>query len=74
MIRKLVTIGVSAIILVGSIAASASAKGGGGATATHAGHAGGAASTPGHGPPVGFVYDRTAPPSTRCQPGVCFNP
>ncbi len=31
-------------------------------------------STTGHGPPVGFVDDRTAQPGARCQPGVCFNP
>jgi hypothetical protein len=79
--RKLATVGVCAIILLGGIAASASAKGGGsggGGVASHAGHAGSsggqAGSTTGHGPPVGFVYDRTAQPGTRCQPGVCFNP
>jgi hypothetical protein len=77
--RKLATVGVCAIILLGGIAASASAKGGGsggGGVASHAGSSGGhsGGSTTGHGPPVGFVYDRTAQPGTRCQPGVCFNP
>ncbi len=31
-------------------------------------HSGGhSGSTPGHGPPAGFVYDRTAPPGTRIR-------
>jgi hypothetical protein len=81
MMRKLATVSVCAIILLGGIAASASAKGagsGGGGAASHGGHAGSSGGHPGgttvHGPPAGFVYDRTAQPGTRCQPGVCFNP
>ena len=77
--RKLATVGICAIILLGGMAASASAKGGGsgGGGASHGGHAssgGHLGSTPGHGLSAGFVYDHTAPPGTRCQPGVCFNP
>jgi hypothetical protein len=78
---KLATVGVCAFILLGGIAASASAKGGGsggGGAASHGGHTGSSGghpgSTPGHGLPAGFVYDHTAQPGTRCQPGVCFNP
>jgi hypothetical protein len=77
MMRKLGPIGVCAIILLGGIA-SASAKGGGSGSGNGAvghashGHAGGAGSTSGHGPPAGFVYDHTAPPGAFCQPGVCL--
>jgi hypothetical protein len=46
MMRKLATIGVCAIVLLGGIAASASAG-----SRSGGGHAG---STPGHGPPAGY--------------------
>ena len=79
MMSKLGSIGVGAIILLCSTAVSASARGGGaggasGGTTGQAGHAGAAGhgSAAGHGPPVGFVYDHTAPSGTFCQPGVCL--
>jgi hypothetical protein len=73
MIRKLGTIGVCAIILLDSTAVSASAKGASGSSssASHAGHAG-HGGTSGHAPGAGFVYDKTAPPGSVCQPGVCL--
>jgi hypothetical protein len=59
MMTKLATIGVCAIILVGGIAASASAGGkSGGGAGSHAGHTGSSGghpgSKPGHGPPAGY--------------------
>jgi hypothetical protein len=71
MMRNLAAMGFCAFILLSGTAVSASARGGG---ASHGGHAAAASTTTGHGVPNGFVYDRTAPPGTRCQPGVCFNP
>jgi hypothetical protein len=66
---------VCAIDLLGGTAVSASAKTAGESVQQrangHAGHAAGHGSA-GHGPPVGFAYDHTAPKGTFCQPGVCL--
>jgi hypothetical protein len=70
--RKLSTIGLCAMLLLGGAVVPAIAGG-----ASHGGgHAAASSSTTstGHGVPNGYVYDRTAPPGGhRCQPGVCFN-
>jgi hypothetical protein len=85
MMRNLATIAAGAMILLGSAAVSANAKGGGAGAASHgagghastgSGHAGStgnnANDVSGHGGPVGFANGQFAPSGTPpCQPGVC---